>query len=114
MNHTDVVERHIRHLEAFLEHALHARLVDSGAYADAITALAEAQLALARAGKPSAEASLRRASDAENRLFERREVSPRVRHSVRAAVAAALCLADGHGTREADEWLHRLRAVVAA
>jgi hypothetical protein len=114
MGHVDVVERHIRHVEAFLGHALQAKLLDAGAYADAVTALAEAQLALARAGRPAAEAPLRRASAAESRLFERRAVSPRVRHSVRAAVAAALCLADGHGPDEANGWLSRLRAVVAA
>ena len=114
MTAADLVEAHMRHVEGFLDHALRAGLIDADAYTDAVTALAEAQLALARVGRPAVEAPLRRASAAEGRLFGRSAVPPRVRHSVRAAVAAALCLADGHGASEADEWLNRLRAIVAA
>jgi hypothetical protein len=101
-------------LELFLEHALQMKLIEPSAYLDAVTALAEAQLALVRAGRPVAEPALRRASAAESRLFGRRAVPSWVRDSVRAAVAVATTLAAGQPPNEAAGWLSQLETALAA
>jgi hypothetical protein len=106
--HQEIVEGHIADVEALVNRAFEANLIDAGAYTDAITALAEAELALARIGKVTAERPMQAASQAEGRLYSRWQASAVVREAVRAAVAAMLCLVDGNDARGATTWLNEL------
>jgi len=106
--HQEIVEGHIADVEALVNRAFQAQQIDAGAYADAITALAESTLALARIGKMTAERPMLAASKAEGRLYARWHASLVVRQAVRAAVAAMLCLVDGNDPRGATAWLSEL------
>jgi hypothetical protein len=86
--------------------------IDAAAYSDAITALSQSQLALARYGKGTAERPMREASWAESRLYARRQSSTTVRHAVRNVVAATLCLVDANDVRAAERYLNDLIAVL--
>ena len=104
---TDVLHDRLNQVEVFLNLELATKNIDPTAYVDAMQALADAQLALVRAGTPGAERPMRAASEAESRFQRREQRNQRARACVRAAVAASLCLADG-GHAEAGDWLLRL------
>jgi hypothetical protein len=108
VQHQDIVEGHISDVEAFVNRAFHSNQIDGATYADAVTALSESALALARIGRSTAERPMRAASEAESRLFGRAHANPVVRQSVRAAVAAMLCLVDLNDPRSSQHWLGEL------
>jgi hypothetical protein len=110
--HQETVEGHIADVEALVGRAFQTRQIDASAYADAVTALAESGLALARIGRGAAERPMVAASQAESRLYARWHVSRVVREAVRAAVAATLCLVDGNDPRGATAWLGELVRVM--
>jgi hypothetical protein len=103
----DALHDRLSEVEAYLTHEFERQALDPAAYIDAINALADAQLALARAGSPAAERPMREASAAELRFQRREQRNARARACLRAAVAASLCFADG-GDAEAGEWLLQL------
>jgi|SRR5579884_71019 len=107
MTINDPIQDRLSEVEAFLTYELERRELDPAAYVDGISALADAALALARAGTPAAERPMREASEAESRFQRRERSNARARACLRAAVAASLCLADG-GSAEAGEWLLQL------
>lgn len=103
----DVLHDRLNQVEVFLNLELATKNLDPTAYVDAIQALADAQLALVRAGTPAAERPMRASSEAELRFQRREQRNQRARACLRAAIAASLCLADG-GHDEAGDWLLRL------
>jgi hypothetical protein len=106
MTHEALHDR-LNDVEAYLTHEFETQALDPTAYIDAIHALADAQLALARAGTPAAERPMREASEAEMRFQRREQRNSRARACLRAAVAASLCLAEGV-ENQAGEWLLQL------
>jgi len=108
----DIVESHIADVESYVTELFEARRIDALSYTDSITALSEAALALARIGRPTAERPLRAASQAEARVYARWQCPSSVRHAVRAAVAAALCLVDQRDDRAATNWLADLATIL--
>jgi hypothetical protein len=104
---TDLLHDRLTQVEVFLSFELASKRLDPTAYVDAMQALADAQLALVRAGTPGAERPMRAASDAELRFQRREQRNQRARACLHAAIAASLCMADG-GEDEAGDWLLRL------
>jgi hypothetical protein len=104
----DQIHDRLSQVEAYLTSEFEAKALDAGAYVDGIHALADAHLALARAGKPTAERPMRQASEAESRFQRRARQNVRARLCVQAAIAASLCAAEGVD-QQAGEWLSQLK-----
>src|SRR5438067_13403657 len=107
----EAIHDRLSEVESFLTGEYKDHHIEPAAYVDAIHALADASLALARAGTPAAERPMREASDAEARFQRRERRNARARACLQAAVAASLCLADG-GESEAGAWLLQLAHVL--